>query len=439
MSEHNNYLVNGHAKLSCSKKATDNLAAVESNEERNIVNGPFSSDITRNYVARFQRTQQYIRQTCEPQYYSDYLQLDKLLSCQLPVTERAEDKAHDETLFIIVHQVFELWFKQILFELDSIIEILSCIEIFCDKRLALVLHRLERIKQIEDVMIQQIEIIQTITPQEFLDFRDYLFPASGFQSYQFRLFEEKLGIRNEMRPNEGWLNSLREEHRKLIQQAQQAPCLFDLVERWLQLLPFREFRGYNFSQSYKEATDNMLQVDWSIIEQHYEGEDKEKALRELERTKKAFQSAYDRATHEHLIQTGQRRLGFRATGAALLIMLYEDEPMLHTPALILRAVVDVEDKLNLWRYRHAQMVRRMIGGKVGTGGSMGHAYLRSTVDRYRVFGDLANVSTLLIPRRLLPELPSELREQLTYYHRMEKLDRTFFDRGGSGESLDDYL
>lgn len=183
----------------------------------------------------------------------------------------------------------------------------------------------------------------------------------------------------------------------------------------------------------------MLQVDWSIIEQHYEGEDKEKALRELERTKKAFQSAYDRATHEHLIQTGQRRLGFRATGAALLIMLYEDEPMLHTPALILRAVVDVEDKLNLWRYRHAQMVRRMIGGKVGTGGSMGHAYLRSTVDRYRVFGDLANVSTLLIPRRLLPELPSELREQLTYYHRMEKLDRTFFDRGGSGESLDDYL
>ncbi|GJQ13808.1 hypothetical protein GpartN1_g5599.t1 [Galdieria partita] len=412
-------------------------AAIEKNEERNIANGPFSSDITRNNVARSQRTQQYIRQTFEPQYYSDYLQLDNLLSCQVPVTERAGDKAHDETLFIIVHQVFELWFKQILVELDSIIEILSSMEVFCDKRLALVLHRLERIKEIEDVMIRQIEVIQTITPQEFLDFRDYLFPASGFQSFQFRLFEEKLGIRNPMRPNEGWFNSLREEHKQIIQQAEVAPCLFEVVEKWLQLLPFREFRGYNFSQSYKEATDRMLQVDESIIEQHYEGEDKERALRELERTKKAFQSAYDRATHEHLIQTGQRRLGFRATGAALLIMLYEDEPMLHTPALILRAVVDVEDKLNLWRYRHAQMVRRMIGGKVGTGGSVGHAYLRSTVDRYRVFGDLANVSTLLIPRRLLPELPSELREQLTYYHRMEKLDRTFFDRGGSGESLDD--
>ncbi|EME28900.1 Tryptophan 2,3-dioxygenase [Galdieria sulphuraria] len=429
----NTHTANGYTKIEWPMSA-----ALDTNEERNIANGPFCSDITtRNNVARSQRTQQYIRHTCEPQYYSDYLQLDNLLSCQAPVTERADDKAHDETLFIIVHQVFELWFKQILIELDSIIEILSSIEVFCDKRLALVLHRLNRIKEIEDVMIRQIEVIQTITPQEFLDFRDYLFPASGFQSFQFRLFEEKLGIRNQMRPNEGWFNSLRDEHKQMIHEAERAPCLFEVVEKWLQLLPFREFRGYNFSQSYKEATDRMLQVDESIIEQHYEGEDKEKALRELERTKKAFQSAYDRATHEHLIQSGQRRLGFRATGAALLIMLYEDEPMLHTPALILRAVVDVEDKLNLWRYRHAQMVRRMIGGKVGTGGSVGHAYLRSTVDRYRVFGDLANVSTLLIPRRLLPELPSELREQLTYYHRMEKLDRTFFDRGGSGESLDD--
>eukprot|EP00871_Galdieria_phlegrea_P005136 jgi/Galph1/5623/GphlegSOOS_G4202.1 len=426
---------NGHHYVT--RKNVGNFAATE---ERNIENGPFSSAFTERVpVARSQWTQQYIRQTFEPQYYGDYLQLDKLLSCQIPVTERAGDTAHDETLFIIVHQVFELWFKQLLVEIESIIQILMSMEVFCDKRLALVLHRLNRIKQIQDVMIQQIEVIQTITPQEFLEFRDYLFPASGFQSFQFRIFEEKLGIRNAMRPNEGWLNSLREEHKKLIRQAEEESCLFEAVERWLQLLPFREFRGYNFSQSYKEATDRMLQVDHSIIEEHYQGEDKEKALRELERTRKAFQSAYDRATHQQLIDSGLRRLGFRATGAALLIMLYEDEPMLHTPALILRAVVDVEDKLNLWRYRHAQMVLRMIGGKVGTGGSVGHAYLRSTVDRYRIFGDLANLSTLLIPRRLLPELPSELREQLTYYHRMEKLDRTFFDNGGSGESIDEFF
>ncbi|CAH3172088.1 unnamed protein product, partial [Porites evermanni] len=125
------------------------------------------------------------------------LQLDKLLDCQKSASALT---VHDELLFITVHQAYELWFKQILHELDSIREIFTLEKLGMDERQMLVLcSRLNRIVQILKLLRDQIMILETMTPLDFMDFRDNLAPASGFQSLQFRLIENKLGINKSQR------------------------------------------------------------------------------------------------------------------------------------------------------------------------------------------------------------------------------------------------
>ncbi|MEO8167621.1 MAG: tryptophan 2,3-dioxygenase family protein, partial [bacterium] len=128
-----------------------------------------------------------------PLYYADYLQLNKLLESQLPETSKQGLPAHDEMLFIIVHQVYELWFKQILHELDSVIDIFKQ-EYVDERNIGIAVHRLGRITEIQKLLIDQLHVLETMTPLDFLEFRDVLYPASGFQSYQFRIVENKLGM-----------------------------------------------------------------------------------------------------------------------------------------------------------------------------------------------------------------------------------------------------
>src|SRR5690606_14798818 len=126
-------------------------------------------------------------------YYSEYLQLDRLLDCQRPLSAIDGDPAHDEMLFIVVHQAFELWFKQILWELDAVIETMAADHVPA-RDLSRAVARLRRIATIQPLLIQQLEVLETMTPLDFLDFRDALVPASGFQSVQFRLIENRLGV-----------------------------------------------------------------------------------------------------------------------------------------------------------------------------------------------------------------------------------------------------
>ena len=127
-------------------------------------------------------------------YYSDYLQLDKILDAQERESEKVGKPAHDEMLFIITHQSYELWFKQIIFELESIIEIFKTATLE-ERRMGRVIHRLERIKSIQRVLVEQIDVIETMTPMDFMEFRDLLVPASGFQSIQFKQIEILLGLK----------------------------------------------------------------------------------------------------------------------------------------------------------------------------------------------------------------------------------------------------
>lgn len=357
-------------------------------------------------------------------YYGDYLQLNTLLSSQNLESEKHGKPAHEEMLFIIVHQAYELWFKLIIHELDSVIEMFKA-ESVDEKNIGVAVARLHRITEIEKLLIDQLRVLETMTPLDFLDFRDYLVPASGFQSWQFRLIENKLGLKSAQRllyNQTDYYGTLSDEHQKRILDASNKPTLLELVDHWLARTPFLKFEGFDFWKFYKSAVNKMLTREKEIISNNRSlSEDKKRIqLKELESTEESFAALFDEEKHEKLVSEGQRRLSFKATLAALFISLYRDEPILHNPYQLLVQLEDVDELLTTWRYRHALMVHRMIGAKVGTGGSSGHKYLMSTVEKHRIFPDLFDIATYLIPHSELPELPEGLKKQLGFYYTYRK-------------------
>jgi tryptophan 2,3-dioxygenase len=350
--------------------------------------------------------------------YGEYLQLPKLLSSQLPKSVEQGAPAHDEMLFIVVHQAYELWFKQILHELSSVMDLFRHGSVD-ERSVGVAVSRLERVVEIQKVLLDQLRVLETMTPLDFLEFRDLLVPASGFQSLQFRLIENRLGLRRaERAPLQAAPAPAKttQGQRDELGRSEAEPSLFDLVEGWLERTPFLELPGFQFWDQYGAAVRRMLEADRATIESNpsLTGSQKEAELRELERTAQSFAAVLDETAHEALRSAGARRLSHRATRAALFIHLYRDQPILHLPYRLLRTLVDVDEMLANWRYRHALMVHRMIGTKIGTGGSSGHTYLLSTVERNKVFTDLFNLSTFLISRSALPILPRDLERRLGF-------------------------
>lgn len=353
-----------------------------------------------------------------PVYYSDYLQLEKLLNSQKLKSEEYGQKAHEEMLFIIVHQAYELWFKQILHEVDSINRMFKD-DIVDERSIGVAVSRLQRITEIQKLLIEQLRVLETMTPLDFLEFRDFLIPASGFQSFQFRLIENKLGLSDEKRiqyNNIDYLNTLEEPHRKLIMETVKNPSMFELVEKWLERTPFLNSENFNFWESYKQAVERMLEQDKNIISENktFTEKKREFQLKQLELTKQNFEALFDEGKHDELVKEGMVHLSNKAMLAAIFINLYRDEPILHLPFMFLNLLVEMDELFTEWRYSHALMVHRMIGAKIGTGGSSGHQYLMATVDKHRIFTDLFNLSTYLIPRSELPKLPEDLIQQLGF-------------------------
>ena len=172
-------------------------------------------------------------------HYHDYLQLDKILSAQDPESAKHQVSAHDEMLFIIIHQAYELWFKQLHHEADSVVDIMRKPSLNDNSpELQTVVHRLNRMVVILRVLIHQIDILETMTPMDFLDFRDMLRPASGFQSWQFKLLEAKLGLKFEYRHGKEYYTAqLRQEHVDLIKSAETSHSFLQLVNDWLERMP----------------------------------------------------------------------------------------------------------------------------------------------------------------------------------------------------------
>ena len=354
-----------------------------------------------------------------PVYYKDYLQLDKLLDSQSCKSKEMGKECHDETLFIIVHQAYELWFKQIIHELDSILPIFSK-ETIPDSQMSLISARLERVIHIQKVLVEHLVILETMTPMDFLEFRDLLIPASGFQSVQFRIIEVKLGLGLQKRNTEfeGFiLGRLAKDDRDHLLNIEKDKSLLELVEKWLERVPFIQDGKFDFWKEFQKSVNEMLKSDREIIEKNpsIPKEQKNIQLENLKITEETFFSLFDPKKFQTLIAEGKKTLSQKATLGALFVMLYRDEPLLYLPYKVLNSLMDIDENFIAWRQRHALMAQRMLGTKIGTGGSSGHDYLKKAADKNRVFLDLFNLSSFIIPRSKLPVLPESIKRELNFY------------------------
>ena len=353
-----------------------------------------------------------------PVEYSRYLQLDKILDSQFPESSSLESPAHDEMLFIVVHQTYELWFKQIIHELNSVMTMFK--DHYVDEQnIDKAVSRLNRINEILSVLIDQISIMETMTPLDFLEFRNLLTPASGFQSLQFRILEIKLGLKPAARVNyskQAYYHMYDEGSRTILELLENEPTLFKLLETWLERIPFLEFEGFNFTEIYQDVVSRMLNEERELIEAaDLSQEDRNSRLKLMDASRRHFDSLFVEAQHNQFIKEGRRRLSYKATLAVLLINLYRDQPILQLPYRLLAEIVEIDERISTWRYRHALMVLRMIGRKTGTGGSAGYSYLKKTAEEHRVYADLFNISTFLVPRSKLPDLPESVTRDLGFY------------------------
>ncbi len=352
-------------------------------------------------------------------YYKDYLSLQNILNSQNPESfESGNTPAHDEMLFIIIHQATELWFKQILFELDYVMGVFNQDKINDNSEdLNLVRHRLNRVLKINELLNQQVTILDTMTPLDFLEFRNLLAPSSGFQSVQFRLIEARLGLTIEKRHEAAYYKRTNEggftkPDYEAINSVENQLTLLQQINRWLERMPF--FNDEYWTSFVNDTNEEGMHPFWGKYRQVYA-----EGLVEREKNKLPdfdyvfFEKSIEGATADQL-KVLRCDLSPKAMKAALFIMLYRDFPMFQTSYQILDTLVEIDHAMSNWRHKHFIMVRRMIGMRVGTGNTSGSGYLEGALNKHYVFRDIAGLSTYLIERKKLPQLPYELIKQLSF-------------------------
>jgi tryptophan 2,3-dioxygenase len=338
-------------------------------------------------------------------YYADYLQLGNILNSQHPESFKdGNEKGHDEMLFIIIHQAYELWFKQILFEVNSAIEVMSQESINDNTpQLQTVVHRLNRVITILKVLVHQIDVMETMTPMDFLEFRDLLRPASGFQSWQFKTLEARLGLQyTERYGKEYYTSQLREPEIDVIKNAESEKSLLHVVNKWLERMPYFDHIDH-WKDFVNEDDDTGIHPYWATYRNRYSS-----SLAEAERNNlTAFNTIFIEGQQDGQLSANARR-------AALFIMLYRGYPMLHLPFELLNDLLEIDEQMSTWRYRHMNMVHRMIGTRIGTGGSTGKDYLKAALDKHYIFKEIAQLTSFLIERSKLPALPGSLIHHLSF-------------------------
>ena len=256
--------------------------------------------------------------------YGRYLQIDALLELQRP---RSDGPEHDELLFIVIHQVYELWFKQLLHELDR------AVALFRQADPHRAQHALRRILTILKVLVAQLDILETMTPLEFLSFRRRLEAASGFQSDQFRQIEFLLA---------------RKSRESITRFPAGSRARTALERRWSEPTLWDAFLAYLAGEGYA-VPSNQRQRD---------------------------------VTGPLEADAGVQRI---------LVEVYRRDPK---NSELCERLVDLDEGVQEWRYRHIKMVQRTIGTKPGTGGSSGAAYLQTTIGQ-PLFPDLWEIRAVL--------------------------------------------
>ena len=341
-------------------------------------------------------------------YYSDYIELDRILNSQHPKSFSSIEDGNDEMLFIIIHQAYELWFKQILFELDLVRNIFIRDRINDNSDdMSRVVQRLKRVVKILELINQHVSVLETMTALDFLEFRNHLLPASGFQSKQFRLIEAKLGLKMEQRYKAEYYKhtrrgSLSEADSQEVDEAESERTLKELIVQWLERMPFfrdEYWRDYTYAS---EPSENEIHQFWTDYRHAYQT-----SLSDSERGRLV---EFDRVFFEE----GRGDVPPAAMRAALFITIYRNLPIFHLPFELLNTLSEIDELLSNWRYRHFMMVRRMIGIRVGTGGTSGAGYLEGTLSQHYIFREITEVATFLIERSKRPSLPNALKEKVSF-------------------------
>jgi len=341
----------------------------------------------------------------EDLYYGDYIELDTILNSQHPRSFEKMEDGNDEMLFIIIHQAYELWFKQVIFELDRVRNIFERGHINDNSGdMSAATHTLKRVVKILELLNQQVGVLETMTSLDFLEFRNYLLPASGFQSKQFRLIEAKLGLKMEERYKKEYYKSSRrgslsEGDSQEVDRAESESTLKGLIVKWLERMPF--FKE-DYWAEYVSTSDAKTNKFWSDYRKAYQS-----SLSDGESDRLA---EFDRV----FFTEGRGDLSPEAMQSALFITLYRDLPIFQMPFELLNTLSEIDEALSNWRYRHFMMVRRMIGLRVGTGGTSGAGYLEGTLSQHYIFREVTELVTFLIERSKLPQLPRALRERVSF-------------------------
>lgn len=362
--------------------------------------------------------------------YWDYIKVEELLGLQGGFDGDESKVNNDEVLFIVVHQVYELWFKVVLRELTAARDLFRQNPV-PDIQLASAVRSFRRVVAIFEQAVQHFRVMETLTTRDYLEFRDRLIPASGFQSAQLREIEILLGLDDSLRIPLGREGSYREAlkgadgrpssatHRVEARLAD-GPSIRQVVYDWLARTPI------DGAQNTQESADRFLR---GIIEAH-RGEIGV-------RTKLAEQQALTKEDVDRLRARYEKEVGFaetfllaeedpdadaetrafrrRVRAGIVFLESYRELPRLAWPREVVDGLVELEQAVVIWRQRHARMVERVIGRRTGTGGSAGVDYLDQTALRYRVFGDLWAVRSLLLRKPTLPALVHEV----DYHFRVE--------------------
>ena len=298
--------------------------------------------------------------------YSEYLRLEELLKLQTGVEGETRKISNDELHFILVHQNFELWFKLVINELTCTRNILSS-DYVEETKLPQAVHHMERVIETFKLMAQQWRVMETLEPQDFLNFRDDLGTASGFESFQMREMESLMGSK--------WIDG------KLVGKPEDNNSLYDVTCDWLERTPIQ-------GSVYSSTNDEKI-VDDFIADY-------------LSAHKKLYPDTNKDAVN---FFEGESSLRRRRAGL-VFIESYRNLPLLAWPRKLISTLIELEQSMILWRTSHARMVERMIGRRIGTGGSSGVDYLDMTT-KYRVFVDMWSVRSILIKKEALPELKNK--------------------------------
>jgi tryptophan 2,3-dioxygenase len=353
----------------------------------------------------------------KPNYW-EYIRVEELLALQSGL-ERDEAKlTNDEVLFVTVHQVFELWFKLVLRELHSVRDLFK-LERVEEQDLARAVRGVRRVITILESAVKHFDVVETLTTREYLGFRNKLMPASGFQSAQLRQIEIVLGLSDGERvplgSGEDYLEALRAHDgsesvamRRVLAERADRPSLLGAVEGWLYRTPIdgvgpsgAQARAVldRFIDAYVAASGR--EIDETLRFALARAHGREERAR-LEARYAQEQAAIRTFLTPPEAEGGARRRRIRA--ATLFILSYRELPLLAWPREVLDGLVELEQRLIVFRQRHARMVERVIGRRIGTGGSSGVDYLDQTALAYRVFKDLWAARTYQIRRVANPPL-----------------------------------